>query len=74
MKIEFRIEQGAPLIVFPDELERDKSIGVWSAREEHATAQRGYLRTLRKPETEDEKKASWRALRFYCNRYAPAFE
>lgn len=74
MKIEFRIEDEKPLLVFPDEQERDKSISVWSQREEHATAQRAYLRRLRKPETEEEKKQAWRALRYYCNRYAPAFE
>lgn len=74
MKIEFRIENGAPLLVFPGEMERDKSISVWSQREEHATAQRAYLRSLRKPETEQEKKTAWRALRYYCNRYASTFE
>lgn len=74
MKIEFRIEDGAPMLVFPDEVERDKSISVWTEKGEHASAQRAYLRTLRRPETEAEKRASWRVLRYYCNRYAKAFE
>lgn len=56
MKIEFRIEDGKTLLVFPSEVERDKSIGVWSEREEHASASRSCLRTLKKPETAEEIK------------------
>ncbi|WP_315127292.1 hypothetical protein [Comamonas antarctica] len=72
MKIEFRIEDGQTLLLFPHDENRDKTITVWSEKQEHASAARGYLRTLRKPETPGEQKDAWRTLRKYIERYKHA--
>lgn len=66
MKLELYIEQGAPLLVFPQQIERDKTMLCYSMREEHASASRAYLRRLKKPETAEELRACWRLLAFYA--------
>ena len=45
MKILVYIEQdGGILLAFLDEIERDKSVSVWTMRESHAQASRGRAR------------------------------
>lgn len=66
MKLELYIEQGAPLLVFPQQMERDKSMTCYSMREGHASASRAYLRSLKKPETVEELRACWRMLVHYA--------
>lgn len=69
MKIEILIENGKPLVVFPEQLERDKSIVCYSQTDSHVSAARAYLRTLKKPaQGSADELASWRALRAYCDK------
>lgn len=65
MKIEIYIEDGAPLLVFPKDIQRDKTMVCYSVREGHSNASRGYLRTLAMPETAEEIKAAWLVLSRY---------
>lgn len=66
MKLELYIEHGAPLLVFPQQIERDKSLTCYSMREGHASAARGYLRTLKRPQTREELRACWGLLKHYA--------
>lgn len=66
MRITIKIEDGRPILFFPDDVERDKSISCWTEREEHATAQRAYMRRLRAPGTPAERAQAWRALARYA--------
>lgn len=58
MRIEARLERfrGAlrPVLFFPDDIERDKSIGVYSPSEGSSTAARAYMRRCKKPESPEE--------------------
>ena len=67
MKIEVYIEHGEPLIVFPQQINANKTIGVYSRSEGHAQATRAYLRTLAMPQTAEETKAAWRVLKWYAS-------
>lgn len=66
MKLELLMENGRPLIVFPDQLERDKTILVYTTTDGHSSASRAYLRRLKKPETAEEIKRCWQLLAFYA--------
>jgi hypothetical protein len=70
MKIEIRIEQIAgrerPVLFFPDEIERDKSIGAFSEAEGHVLASRAYMRRCRKPENPTERAEAWGVLERYA--------
>jgi hypothetical protein len=72
MKIDVRIEtiggQLVPVLFFPDEIERDKTIGVFSEREGHVSASRAYMRQCKKPSSEAEYLACFQVLRRYCQR------
>ena len=72
MKLEILIENEKPLIVLSDNINRDKTIDVYSVSDGHATATRAYLRTLRKPETLQEYRAAWLELAAYCAHAAMA--
>jgi hypothetical protein len=69
MKIEARLEQFAgalrPVLFFPDDVERDKTIGAYSPREGHVSASRAYMRQCKKPETPDEFAAVFTVLAQY---------
>lgn len=69
MKIEARLETIAgtmrPVLFFPDDVERDKSIGAYSDREGHVSASRAYMRKCRKPETPDDFVAVFDCLARY---------
>lgn len=72
MKIDVRLETIAgqlfPVLFFPDEVERDKSIGAFSEREGHVSASRAYMRQCKPPSTESEYLACFQVLRRYCQR------
>ena len=72
MKIETRLEtiggQLVPVLFFPDEIERDKTISVYSLREGHSSASRAYMRQCKKPSSEAEYLACFQVLRRYCQR------
>lgn len=67
MKLEILIEDGKPLIVFSQEINRDKTINCCSQQDGHTQATRGYLRTLPAPQTREEIRAAWRALKWYAS-------
>lgn len=60
-----RLENGEPIIFFPDRVERD-GCEVWTLKEEHATASRDYYDTT-EPCTGDMAE---RILKQYAARYA----
>jgi hypothetical protein len=71
MKIETRLEtiggQLVPVLFFPDEIERDKTISVYSLREGHSSASRSYMRGCKKPETPDEFIRCYKLIIAYFN-------
>jgi hypothetical protein len=72
MKIETRLEtiggQLVPVLFFPNEVERDKTIAAYSEREGHVSASRAYMRQCKPPSTESEYLACFQVLRRYCQR------
>lgn len=72
MKIDARLEefrgQLVPVLFFPDEVERDKTIGAFSELESHFSASRAYMRRCKPPATESEYLACFQVLRRYCQR------
>lgn len=72
MKIEARLElfKGAlsPVLFFPDDIERDKTIAAYSEHEGHVSASRAYMRQCRKPSSESEYLACFQVLSRYCQR------
>lgn len=73
MKIEARLEifsgKLTPVLFFPDEIERDKTIAAFSEHEGHVTASRGYMRQCKKPSTESEFLACFQVLKRYAARF-----
>lgn len=69
MKLEIRIESGAPILFFHDSENRDKSIDCYTLRDEHNTAARAYMRSLKKPATREELRAAWALLGTYATNY-----
>jgi hypothetical protein len=73
MKIDARLEefrgQLVPVLFFPDDIERDKTIGAFSEHEGHVSASRAYMRRCKPPSTESEYLACFQVLRRYCQRY-----
>jgi hypothetical protein len=72
MKIDARLEtiggQLVPVLFFPDEVERDKTISAYSESEGHSSASRAYMRQCKKPSSEAEYLACFQVLRRYCQR------
>jgi hypothetical protein len=72
MKIETRLEtiggQIVPVLFFPDEVERDKTIAAYSEKDGHISAARAYMRQCKPPATESEYLACFQVLRRYCQR------
>jgi hypothetical protein len=72
MKIETKLEtiggQLVPVLFFPNEVERDKTIAAYSEREGHVSASRAYMRQCKPPSTESEFLACFQVLRRYCQR------
>ena len=70
MKIEARLEKFSgglrPVLFFPDDVERDKTIAAYSEREGHVSASRAYMRQCQKPSTEVEYLACFQVLRRYA--------
>lgn len=71
MKIEAKLEdfggQLVPILFFPDEIERDKTISAYSLREGSVSASRAYMRRCKKPESPDECISAYRLLVAYFN-------
>ena len=72
MKIDARLEtiggQLVPVLFFPDEIERDKTIAAYSEKEGHISASRAYMRQCKPPASESEYLACFQVLRRYCQR------
>ena len=72
MKIDARLENWdgklVPVLFFPDEIERDKTISAYSEHEGHVSAARAYMRKCQKPSSESEYLACFQVLRRYCQR------
>ena len=72
MKIDVKLEtiggQLVPVLFFPNEVERDKTIAAYSEREGHVSASRAYMRQCKPPSTESEYLACFQVLRRYCQR------
>jgi hypothetical protein len=72
MKIDVKLEtmggQLVPVLFFPDQIERDKTIAAYSEREGHVSASRAYMRQCKPPSTESEYLACFQVLRRYCQR------
>lgn len=69
MKIEARLENLAgalrPVLFFPDDVERDKTIACYSPRDGNASAARSYMRQCKKPGTPEEYAAVYAVLAEY---------
>lgn len=70
MKIIIKMENGAPILFFPEEKERNGAIGCYSSREGHSIASRAYMRGLKSPATKEEIVRCWRALHHYAQHAA----
>lgn len=74
MKIEARFERIAgglrPILFFPDDVERDKTIGAYSPSEGHSSAARAYMRQCKKPESPEEYAEVFDCLAQYFTRAA----
>lgn len=70
MKIIVKIEDGKPVLFFPDEIHHDKQITCFSVTDGHSSATRAYMRSLKNPETDGEILQSWRMLARYCKNAA----
>jgi hypothetical protein len=72
MKIDVRLEtiggQLVPVLFFPDEIERDKTIAAFSEKEGHTSAARAYMRQCKKPSNEAEYLACFQVLKRYAAR------
>jgi hypothetical protein len=72
MKIEARLETIAgrvsPVLFFPNEVGKDKTIAAFSEIEGNSTASRAYMRQCKPPATESEYLACFQVLRRYCQR------
>lgn len=72
MKIDVKLEtiggQLVPVLFFPDEIERDKTIAAYSEKEGHISASRAYMRQCKPPASESEYLACFQVLRRYCQR------
>ena len=66
MKLEIRIESGAPILFFHDSENRDKTIDCYTLRDEHSSATRAYMRSLKKPSTREDLCAAWALLASYA--------
>ena len=67
MKIELRLEDGKPIIFFPDEMKLDKTISCYCENGQNATSSRAYMRSLKKPSTHEQMADCWRLLHNYSN-------
>jgi hypothetical protein len=69
MRIEARLEKWPeglrPVLFFPDDVERDKTIGAYSPSEGHISAARAYMRQCKKPKSPEEYAAVFKALGDY---------
>jgi hypothetical protein len=69
VKLEMRLEDGKPIIFLLSEIDANK-VTCWTDKEQHASAARGYMRSLPKPETRADILASWETLGRYATHVA----
>ena len=67
MKIELRLEDGKPIIFFPDGMKLDKTISCYCDNGQHAIASRAYMRSLKKPSTHEQMEDCWQLLKRYTS-------
>lgn len=72
MKIDIRMEDGRPVLFFPDETGANRRVPFFSLTDGHGEACRAYMRRLPKPATPAEKLRAWQALRIYAGHAAEA--
>ncbi len=77
MRIDARLEATdhglRPILFFPDDVQRDKTIGCFTLHDGHNTASRAYMRKCREPVNPDDFASVYRLLAGYCGdavRYA----
>lgn len=70
MKIIIKMENGAPILFFPEETESNGAIGCYSPRDGHGSASRAYMRGLENPATKDEIVRCCQALAQYARHVA----
>ncbi len=69
MKIDARLEKNGgrlrPILFFPDDVERDKTICSFSPWDGHGSAARAYMRRCKKPESPEELREVFAVLGRY---------
>lgn len=65
MKLETRLEDGKPIIFLLSEIDHNM-VQCYTDKEMHASATRGYMRSLPKPETRTDVLACWELLTRYA--------
>lgn len=70
MKVIIKIENGMPIFFFPEEKESDGTIGCYSPRDGHVSANRAYMRGLKNPATKAEIVKCWFELSRYAHHVA----
>ena len=65
MKLDIRLEDGNPIIFFPEETDHKKMIACYTRKEEHSAAQRAYMRSLPKPVSQADYRRVWDLLAHY---------
>lgn len=73
MRIIIKMEDGRPVLFFPDETGADRHIPCFSDVDGHCTAARAYMRSLPAPQTPADRVKAWRALQAYA-RHAERIE
>lgn len=66
MKLEIYIEDGKPLLVFPEVITRSKTIQSYRIRDGRILLSRAYLRSLETPQSAEEIKSAWAMLAHYA--------
>ena len=66
MKIEVRLENGKPILFFPEYVNHDKTIVCYAELGGDSRASRAYMRSLPKPITSAERIECWLTLARYA--------
>lgn len=70
MKITVKMEDGRPVLFFPDEKANPGRVLCFAPVGEHSEASRAYMRSLPPPMGNNERLAAWRAVALYARRAA----
>jgi hypothetical protein len=66
VRIEIRIEDGAPIIFLLSEIENDHRVNCYTTKEQHSSATRAYMRSLPKVEKRPDILRAWALLETYA--------